>query len=563
MQLPEQVTENNLDDIQSIDFDIDSLYRRFIGPIEAKRSISAPNTLYLTNIKSTNSSGISSAAQTSLNNSFVDNSSPQESRASCFYRMLGLPIMDVNLNFFNGGFNPGKIQSSSSRNATIMSNPDPDVLKLQTDRETDTRKRIQIFQSSFLDSSVFVLGQQYTKKFQILKKSTFNDLDPQRFSIPDRQQFISEFYLTGTGEKITNFFAAGTHIIRPFLVNGVLDQTVMPARNMICAPFLKNKSDTLLENNIYLDRPGIEFILRTRLKLAAEPDLILGIVNNLDPNQKVTDISRNDLVLIASALLDKDKITDVDIFASLLTSATEIATINNLIKIIKGCVNKLTYSVSVINDVIKRIDWTPLPSELGPEDAKGMLMANSVILKTSTSELEKRIKQLNIKSILSNQSSITDNASSKDIGSFALSYFQETQKTFDEPLDDAIEQKNHCLYDGAQALRNIEIITGEVSGLGLVDILAIYTALWAIDLDVLLSLLDVESFQRLVNNNKELINKDVQKRINNNSQPTVDLDEAMQKFENQIINILDFADRLFDQSKHTTITVQGGSSPTS
>jgi len=560
MQLPERITENNLDDIQSIDFDIDSLFQKFIGPIEAHRSISAPNILLSNTVKTQTSNSVSQTAQVDLNNSFVDNNQPQESRCSAFYRMFGLPVMDKDQNFYSPGFNPNKIESAKTRNARIASTPDLNVLQLQIERETRTRKKFQIFQNSFLNSSLIVLGQQFTKKFQILTKPLFNDLDPQTYSIPDRESFISDSYLDGSGEEIFNFFEAGAHIIRPFLVNATTEATVMPANRMVCAPFLKGKNDTRLEKTTDLDRPGIEFILRVRLKQDTERDLVEGIINNLDPNQEVTDISRADLSLIASALLDKNKlISDNEILSVLGQSTIEINTINNLIKMIKGCIFELKRSVDTINDSIKNIDWTPLPSELGPEDAKGMVIGNAVVIKNSTSELEKRIKQLTIKSTISKQSAITPDV---NLGNFALSYFAETQKQFDNSLNDAIEQKNNYIYQGARALRNIEIITGEISGLGLIDILSIYTALWAIDLDVLLSLIDIESFQRLTANNTDLINPNVQKRIDNDGESIISLDDTMQKFENQIINILDFADRLFDQAKGTTSVIEGGSSPT-
>lgn len=558
MQLPNQVTENTLDDIQSIDFDIDSLYQRFIGPIEAKRSHSAPNILLSNTVKTQTSDSVTQSAQVDLNNAYVDNNNPQESRASAFYRMIGLPIMDKNFNFYNGGFNPTKAQSALTKNSKISSSPDLNVLKMQTDREFDARKRIQIFQSSFVDSSVFALGQQYIKKFKIFSKPKFNDLDSQKFSIPDRQTFISQFYTNGDDTDINNFFSSGTHIIRPLLNNAIIDNTIMPANRMVCAPFLKNKTDTRLEKDNYLDRPGIEFILRIRLQQISESDLISGIINDLDPNQNVTDISKADLSLIASALLDKNKITDSDILKTLGQSSVEINTINNLIKMIKGCVIELKNSIDTINSTIQNIDWTPLPSELGSEDFKGLTISNIVLLKTSTSELEKRIKQLTIKSILAKQ---TSSVSESDIGNFAFSYFEQTQKQFSDALNDASEQKNNYILYGAKALRNIEIIVGEISGLGLIDILAIYTALWAIDLDVLLSLLDNESFQRLTTNN-ELINSNVQKRIDNGGDATINLSDAMQKLENQITNILDFSDKLFDQTKENGSVIEGGSSPT-
>jgi hypothetical protein len=567
-EIPQQVAESDLDDTQSVDFDINDLYDRFILPIEQKRSMSAPNLLTTTSVR--NKSNKSQNSQDDLNNAFVDNNFPQESRAHAFYRMIGLPVLDINGFFYNPGhpgrFNPEKDATAISNNEATGNSPDPNVLKMQINRENEARFRAQIFKRSLLNSSIIALGLRFLKPFNVIKRgAAFNTYDAQNFSIPDRKNYISDTYEQANGKPITDFFDSGTHVIKPFLVNAVIDRTVMPASRQVCEPFLKNKQSTFLEQNIFIDRPGIELILRIRLKQNADKNLLPSIIASLNPTVEINaeNITTSDLLNIATALFDKanvDKSEVLKTVSSVLT--TEISTINNLVKLIKALVNKLINSIHVLKDVSdgpNAIDWTPLPGELGPEDQKKLVISKAAIrLKTSTSELERRINQLSVKSTIAQNLNVP---SDDDIGNFALSYFEHTEQLFLNALNEAKEQKNHYISAGAQALRNIEIITGEISGLGLIDVLSMYTALWAIDLDVLISLLDPNAFDRLVKYNKELINSNVQKRIDKGGEPVMSASEALQKLEDQIVNILSFADSVFQNAISTSKIVEGGSSP--
>jgi hypothetical protein len=129
-----------------------------------------------------------------------------------------------------------------------------------------------------------------------------------------------------------------------------------------------------------------------------------------------------------------------------------------------------------------------------------------------------------------------------------------------------IEQQIKRQVDiGAKELSKIETITGEISGLGLIDVLAILTALWTIDIDVLLSLLDATAFERLwaysapqddaQNRNKSIFHDPslrtdaVERR---RGEPTFTASEAIERLEEQVINMLAFADRTFALSQGAT-----------
>jgi hypothetical protein len=94
------------------------------------------------------------------------------------------------------------------------------------------------------------------------------------------------------------------------------------------------------------------------------------------------------------------------------------------------------------------------------------------------------------------------------------------------------------------ALKIIEIVTGEISGLGLVDILAIYTALWTIDIGDLISLLDNNSLARLNYNFPTLVTSEVANQL---SGTRPDIFTALTNFEKVLFNILTYADKVLVQ----------------
>lgn len=107
------------------------------------------------------------------------------------------------------------------------------------------------------------------------------------------------------------------------------------------------------------------------------------------------------------------------------------------------------------------------------------------------------------------------------------------------------------------ALRTVEIIMGEFSGLGLCDIIAIYLALWTIDLDALVSMLDTESFTRL-SQIAALQNKSVQDRVSNNYMPTSgnDIISVMTKFEQKVAEIYALMAKLMsDKQNNSTVSI--------
>ena len=94
------------------------------------------------------------------------------------------------------------------------------------------------------------------------------------------------------------------------------------------------------------------------------------------------------------------------------------------------------------------------------------------------------------------------------------------------------------------------MIVGEIAGIGLMDIICIYLALWSLDIKTLLCFLDDDSFNRMINSSSLFLGvKEVVER--KNSGPAFNILTALSNFENRLINILSFADKAFAISSNS------------
>src|SRR5574343_620098 len=99
---------------------------------------------------------------------------------------------------------------------------------------------------------------------------------------------------------------------------------------------------------------------------------------------------------------------------------------------------------------------------------------------------------------------------------FATAVIPDISKDLTPSIKNLQKQKDEFSKKASTCLRNIEIITGEVSGLGLVDILAIYTSLWSIDIKYLVGMLDNNALSRINEFFPNLINDEIKNQLSGN-----------------------------------------------
>lgn len=540
-KLPDQVYEQGFEDTQSVDLDIDSLFSRFIGPIEQIRSICDAPAGKLQ----------SSQSKFGVTDLAVDPVNKMESRLHAFYRLLGLPVV-AGGNCYNPGFNP--IPSSSTARDNINSAiPDTDISAMSL-REQHPRLFSQMFNGQGFDATLWCLLQAYPKSFNMLdSKTNTKAIDGRDVTLG----FLSVFYNALNNTNIVSSIVDGQaafasrmsfamtsarHILTPFSVNPAIDFTVMPVSNKVCVPFLPTLQSTKISASpdVFLQRPGIEFIIRSRLK-DNNPDTqflsdIQSVLQKGDTSSTSTVSDQNLLKSAVEALAENNDIDNADlndIFGTF--SSTQAVVVENLIKTMKGTIKLLAESIHQIDKVSAVVTFMPIPN------ARGIELGGKLLNVSPTTKIEKDIVVLTIKQLNANRSIALDNS----FGTFATSGYTDLEKTnaYTEKIDSLNRRKKSLGETGMQALKTIEIVTGEASGLGLIDVLAIYTALWSIKIEDLLGLLDNDAFERL-----NTYNPDLQAKSISRSSVTA----AQTSLQEKISNLLSFADLTFGKIATTS-----------
>lgn len=587
--VPDVAPEDPVEDIQSADFDVRSLQKKFIAPIDAKRSSAVPSASNSKRLV-TNAAGISVAEfiGRQLEDVGFEPLNFTESRAHAFYRVLGLPVMDNSGNIFNPGFDPDLTIKQKEKNQKIIQDISNSTLDIMRKRELEAFNRRVIFENQGLDATIFALVLPIIKPFNVIQDGLGPlEKDEQRFNIK-RERRINPLTLSLVqldGSAIPTLFGNGTHILKPFITDPRIALTVLPDSNQVCAPFLADIDSTRLDCERALDRPQIEEICRMRLNQVKDNTVLVEQAEDLFiregellPANERAELADGDLGIkqVVLALLGKNEITQDELEKEIKGLNTiEFLQIDKLTKSMKATIDQLVIAICGINTISSEINWFPAPNRRGPEVSSGLTRA---FIRWEDNKfnapIDARIRELSLKNLQASQSRAFDSKFTEattavagsgtqrfesefdKLGVFALPYMESaTQDTFQEELNNEKEKRESFGKNAGEHLAIVEIVTGEVSGLGLIDILAIYTALWAIPIEVLISLLDDNAFERLFVFNPKLRTQEVLAR-RQLGESTMAGDEALEILENKIVNLLKFADQLFENAKRRTF--EGG-----
>jgi len=537
--------ESGIEDTQTIIQDISELHKQFVGPIDRLRSLSKPSPQSsFTRVPQSSQSLHEFITQNNFNNIEINPDRPLESRAHCFYRMLGLPVVAPDGSFYSSGFEPNSTTTLDKRekvNKALLADQNLQTIMLLRERDVQTRRSTFVRQN--IDSTAYALALRYTRSFSEYIDKNLGPLkaDKQTYTIPDRI-----FETDRVGSKAN--FNSASHILRPFIVNPLIADTVMPANNLVCVPFLASKEDTKIDLNVSLLRPGIEFILRMRLQenssnidFLNEVKRIISQQGSESDSETAQDV-RNTISVITGES-DLATLQNSPAFDSIVgnISSVQFSTINILIKTIKLVLEKLDYSIREFDALKNSLNFEPIPTVEGPEYGGNIRTSGG----TGLSEYEQKIGLLRIMDLnAQQQQKVVSDRLGGGSELFATSVVSVTQKDYSSEIAGLTKERDDLASQAIEHMSNIEKIVGEVSGLGLIDVLCIYTALWAIDLDVLLGLIDDEAFERLYSNNPELRTTEVNERHDGFVFGGI---EVLTKFESKLFNILNFADKIFDQ----------------
>lgn len=573
--LPMPQINANVSNNQDTTINIGELYTNIIQEIDRYRShISIINKSELINqlIKALN--GVIQNNTKTNPDSFISQIKPdtnaQESRCHTFYRLIGLPIISPDGSLYSPGFdkdNSFKMEVASKHYKIIenIKNNKPAIFKIMDAREKNVNSFLRIFSFKDINSSVLGLSSVAGGRTRKFSDSLVNSIDPldtevknQSYTIEDtdtvRNKLLS--YVDVNGNSANLLFAPGellgeslltrrAHILKPFMVDPRVDFTVNPPTGIITAPFATSSQ---YSSEINLTRPFIEYVCRIRLD-----------INNTDGIQSDRFKDIESYIKNTSSIKDQ---TLIDKISNGIIQTSEEEIFRNNFNIMRAMMDLLYDSMQKIKEAAKLYHWIPVPNSTGIETnittqditlIKGKDQGGNpaVIVDPLSTERDIAILTTTSKVQLSNVN--TQNTTAPDIGNFA---FQGVQPLPDgrvtsgivsrtkECLDIMVQARTETTSNAAEALQNIEIIMGEFTGLGLGDIIAIYTALWTVDENVLINLLDDEAFGRLFSD-PTLRTSNVIAR-NTKKAPTMSGTDALQGLENKIKEMYNLMDKLLE-----------------
>jgi hypothetical protein len=536
-ELPGRVVETGDEDIESIESSITELYSKFITPIDHLKSIADPRRDPFT------------LENRSL---AINGTEASESRVNCFYRMLGLPVVSADGNHYSPGYDPRQRINQSKKQSINQAISSEDKIKF-IKRESFRLSVKSIISRADPVSAVLAYAiSQSPRRFAKLNEQT----------IPERAAIIANLVLNNPqletaitsaqsilSSTIFNSDCSGViHTLEPFTTDPFIDTTVTPSSNKICAPFLFDIDSTRISSSpeVLLPRPGIEFIIRERLKDQAVDQTLINTLSkfftsNKDPTQAN---ATTDLILALSTEADIASQQLDDIFSGF--TKTQSSIVQQLIKTIKKVIFIYDDALMKLLEVSQEINFIPLPSISGLE-VPGLSL--DTVARTT---LEKNITLLSLKKLAAE----SETEIRQQLGNFAHPVFNlEKTDDYQAQLEELTQQKQALVADAWKAINTIEIIGGELTGLGLVDILAIYVALWSMPMDKLLGLLDQDSAERLYNFNVQLRTNDVLTRKNSLG-PTVS--ESLNELSTIVKTVLDYSDQVINKFRIAPSLVNKG-----
>lgn len=565
MALPKRSIEIGDDDIQDVENDIEKLKAKYLTPVDNLRSFAKPGPVF------SNQSGAEFKGMQ------TDNLRPLESRAHAFYRYVGFPVATPD-GFYNPGHQPGGqfLSEVGGTNDVARAKANVDekfqnsqFIEIVNDREELHEINRSVFARRDLNSSLYAILLREKPPFQVLdeNKGPF-DIDKQNFEVSIRRTSALGFFSENTNleesqvsflqEIIGPSFSNGRKILRPFVVNPRIEITTQPDRNRIAVPFLSDKEALVVEKKgktpISVKRPGIEFIIRERLRKSSDEAVeflenIEKIANNdVSPSSFTAPEGKQPQVPIdvvtlrnfVEAVLGDNDINPVSVLELQGITTVQVKVISNLVKTIKSVINQLIRSMKIIDEARSIINWVPFPSVDGPEQGARGARLNLDKISTDLNPLDDYIKKLRLKELVEKHRISQET----DLGEFAYpgsaSIKDSNLSKIRKELNKRTRQRNDIANGAFQAMGRIDTITGEVSGLGLIDVLCIYVALWSMNERSLISMLDDDAFARLVDNFPDLVvgaaaNRDILGEKEN-------IEVALGNFEQKLINVLTFAD---------------------
>lgn len=559
MRKPKVVQHDSVEDVQTIG-NVLQMYQKFVTKIDHFRSISNAPGLGVNTAQFRGQGELELQGRRALGGLDVDSSKFVESRAHAFYRMIGFPVAVQSGYFYNPGHDPnqGVTLTHRSNVDNALNAGNAGVVRLSQLRETQFKKRRNVFAKQDDVSITYAILLRNTKQFLMAKtgEDPFFE-DQQTKAIAGRDIDLDLININGSSVPLF-IYKNVSHILKPFIVIPEIEISVTPNfERRICVPFLPDIESTKSSPDHTLKRPILEYIIKQRLKATGTDTVFVKEAERLLQNSTEATTSTNSGVrTILLALSGQDSLSDVNneiIDAIQGFTSVQSSTVAMLTKAIRVAIIELDDSVRKMDALRASHNIQIVPDQEGPEFGGTIRTIGGV---DELSREQRRAALMKLTGMISHRQSQIQERFIGNESVYAAAVVADVAKDFTPEVTKEERKRDEFGRQAIQLLKIIEIVTGEVSGLGLVDILAIYTALWAIDIEYLIGFLDDPALARLEEYFPELVNDDVRSQINGSRPGIV---ATLQEFEKLLFNILTYADKVLVQTRQTPRLARKGS----
>lgn len=474
---------------QSIKLNTNEIYDNFIKQIDSLRSFinvnNPSNANILNNIKST---GIS-VSNLSIETKY------QESRIHAFYRLIGFPVIGSGDLFYNPGFDLNKKTNITNEYKTnVINNPIEGYYKFSSIKEDYYSKVVKsFFLNQGIESSCYSLSLYNIRDFEYLNTKYANqidfDIESQSYEVnlQDSLKRLFSDYEDSSENNPEGLVNKRYHYLFPLMVDGRID---ISASRKVAVPFVPDNTYLNLNEGYKTPRPYIEKIIRERFDYNNNSKSLGDSINS--------ELNRVELQKIYNDTDIIDKIYGNDLYG--LSEKNQFYRFINFSQAIS---ERIGYCISEINQTQNKTYWVPIPSIDGPEysvTTENVFLQSAKALQT---KLDLDICNIQTKIILQTLNSQINKTSNSN-STFTFDPFESTAQDKNDSTDSILDSELSKLIKyragvckrSESSLKELEVLTGEFSGLGFIDIIVIITSLYLVDKIYLLGLLDEDAYNR-------------------------------------------------------------------
>jgi len=425
----------------------------------------------------------------------------KESRINAFFRLIGLPMFVTvkkkdkesttdDLKEGNNHITPGYSQSFSRKLSEYVIDNSKDV-------KTDLEKREMVLLKNEGDSGTDEMNNAMTNAI-IFPIPLLANI-PQEASGNSKQM---------KAEDIRGIYKRDVFKKLKPLMTSYVNGGIKPCKNELARPFLRDPEEQLVDSETMLPKPFIETVIRTRLVSCSGG----GSAQQQENKQNFLDslqqyLGDEDLSSIFTGnwkLFTNSDLLERFIVYRLVDSLTQLAA--QWVELQK--IQERLYTETTFKVVIKTTSSKQSPFGKRTEITADALMAEDSDLGKRLRDLrQKQVKQEALLSLLPTEDVVTNDKNSKikNTKNVALatlvtpfvtlisSSLIQIQKQISDINDEIIKKGREV-----EGLRlQTEMMTGEFTGLSIVDVVIVIMALFMIDKKDLINLLDSDSVEEM------------------------------------------------------------------